>query len=633
MSIKKTIEIDVRGKKRDFQHFFRATGYANADYTYTPAVERMYDYLSSYAGHPKYMRLHNIMTLHGKGDYYKFECGSDYGNPLPPERTDVDIVVQKNPEGGFSYDWTYVDKVYDTIINHDMVPIVEMVYMPSVLRKDDWECIPVNYKEYYEVVRQFVLHWTERYGKSCVRTWYFEIINEPDGYGILNENPGYFMALYDYFEAAVHSVDSKYQAGGPAVKQWEDGKRLFELFIQHCEHGVNHVSGLYGTRLDFISVHCKAGFPTMVGPQLEYMFNPLREFAEILRKYPTFNNTPFFNDESDIVWDGNQGVWYKSWLNFRNKEYAPGFICKMVNHYCDVIQDELGLNLAIVDSDNSHLPWERYLFSGNRSQLTPLGVAPCTDLLRKGFFNAGHLLGRLGTQRFLLKSKDSEFGDKFGALATELENKKGYSIMLWNFEDGLDNNVNHRTVQLLIDGLDGDYRAFTYRIDRNYSNPHGVWEKMGKPFPLLQNEIEELRKADYLALDETNLEVSGNFNHSFEMPMHSVVLLLIVKEDEPEEIIFKKVIPEKGVLGTNQVFLAWTYSKRFDFMGYNIYRGEEKLNDTLLTSACFTDSKIELGKKFSYSIEAVYAYGNKKFKEIEVDFYKSWLISKSCGQA
>lgn len=107
MNIEKSIVIDVNGKKKSFPHFFQATGYANADYTYTPAVERMYDYLSSYNGHPKYMRLHNIMTLHGKGDYYKFEFGSDYGNPIPPMENDKDIVVTRDKDGHLVYDWTY----------------------------------------------------------------------------------------------------------------------------------------------------------------------------------------------------------------------------------------------------------------------------------------------------------------------------------------------------------------------------------------------------------------------------------------------------------------------------------------------------------------------------------------------
>ena len=81
--IEKKLNINLSGNYKPFPHFYQATGYANADYTYTPAVQRMYDYESSYAGHIRYMRLHNIMTLHGKGDYYKFSCHCDYGNPAP----------------------------------------------------------------------------------------------------------------------------------------------------------------------------------------------------------------------------------------------------------------------------------------------------------------------------------------------------------------------------------------------------------------------------------------------------------------------------------------------------------------------------------------------------------------------
>ena len=37
--IEKHINIDVNGKRKSFHHFFKATGYANADYTYTAPVE------------------------------------------------------------------------------------------------------------------------------------------------------------------------------------------------------------------------------------------------------------------------------------------------------------------------------------------------------------------------------------------------------------------------------------------------------------------------------------------------------------------------------------------------------------------------------------------------------------------
>ena len=620
MNIEKSIVIDVNGKKKSFPHFFQATGYANADYTYTPAVERMYDYLSSYNGHPKYMRLHNIMTLHGKGDYYKFEFGSDYGNPIPPMENDKDIVVTRDKDGHLVYDWTYVDKVYDIITSHEMIPIVEAVYMPSCLRKDKWICTPADYNEYMEVLKAFVIHWTERYGRDAVRTWYFEIINEPENYAIINERPEVFMALYDYFEAAIHSVDEEYRVGGPAVKQWEEGKRIFDLFLQHCESGVNYVSGTFGTRIDFISVHCKAGYPTMVGPQLAYMFDSLKEYSEILNKYPTLKDKPFFNDESDIVWDGNMGTWYKSWLNFRNTEYAPGFICKMINHYCDVLVDELGINLAVVDSDNSHLPWEKYLFSGNRSQLTPLGNAPCTDLIRKGFFNAGHLLGRLGDERFILNSEDPEFGDKYGCLATEFSNGDGYAFMLWNFEDGLDASVNERQITLKVDGIKGKYNGFSYRIDSEHSNPYHIWAEMGKPQNPTIEQIETLRANDSLALEEDGFIADSSLSKTFRMPMHSVVLVILSKDSKDRESIsIKSIESETGVNGNDQAFIVWDYSKRNDFKGYNLYRNGEKVNMNILTSSCFTDSQLDPHSVNSYEIETVYACEAEKSEIYKLD--------------
>lgn len=614
--IEKKIDIDVNGKYKSFPHFFKATGYANADYTYTTAVQRMYDYLASYNGHPVYMRLHNIMSLHGKGDYYKVALGLDYGNPISNLATGVDIVLKRDESGKIVYDWTFVDKVYDIIIEHGMKPIVEMVYIPTAIQHSDWKCLPQSYKEYYNVVQEFVKHWTSRYGTEELRSWYFEILNEPENYPIMNERPETLFALYDYFEASVHSVDEKYQVGGPAVKQWEEGKRLFDLFLQHCNNGVNFVRGNFGTRIDFISVHCKGGEPTMVGPQMDYMFNTLREYSELLHKYPKFVNTPFFNDESDIVWHGNKGTEYASWMNFRNTEYAPGFVCKMVNTYCDVVQDELGLNLTIVDSDNSHLPWETYLFSGNRSQLTPVNKAPSSDIIRKAFFNAGVLLGRLGTERLKLnKSEDPEFGVKYGCLPTRFKDANGYAFMLWNFEDGLDGSVNTRTLKLCVKGLDNDtqYKVIKYRIDVSHSNPYGKWNEMGRPYPLNKVQIKALRENDFLEAENECNEIQGNFyEQEFTMPMHSVVLVIITKENKKEVLSIKKADIEMSALGERQVFLTWEFSKRTDFIGYRVYRNGQILNNKLLTSACYVDSEVLKGEDNSYQIEAIYAFGCSK---------------------
>ena len=87
---------------------------------------------------------------------------------------------------------------------------------------------------------------------------------------------------------------------------------------------MNYKSGRFGTRIDFISVHCKAGYPKDTNPNTDVMFDWVKRYSALIKNYPEFNDVEFINDESDIVWDGNLGVWMKSWLNFRNTHYAPG---------------------------------------------------------------------------------------------------------------------------------------------------------------------------------------------------------------------------------------------------------------------------------------------------------------------
>lgn len=616
--IKNRITVDLKRETKPFKHFFGATGYANSDFTYTPAVMRMYDHLASYKNHPQYMRLHNIMTSHGQGDRFKFEFHSDYGNP-PDGQPSEDIVVSRDGSGRLSYDWTIVDRVYDIILSHEMKPIVEMCFIPTAIRNPEYPCMPLNYHEYYSVCRAFVEHWTEKYGRKEVRTWWFEVTNEPDNYEIFAKRPEYFLAMYDNFEAAVHDVDPLYRAGGPAVKQWEQGHAILDAFLNHCDNGINYVNGNIGTRVDFISVHCKAGLPGMVGPQMSYMFDTLREYISAIKQHPKFDNTPFFNDESDIVWDGNRGTAYKSWLDFRNTEYAPAFICKMVNHYSDVVEDELGMNLAVVDSDNCHLLWETHLFSGNRSQLTPLGDAPSSDLIKKGFFNAGHMLSLLGDERYTLEDSNEEFGDKFGCLATKFRDG-GYAFMLWNAEDGLASDMNERNITLQLEGIEGDWDVIVHRIDRDHSNAYSTWKKQGRPIVPSSQDANELRENDSLFVEDKSRRISSQkASFEFDMPMHSVVMVSLAKPQvEEEHLEFVQAETETNALGSKQLFLRWKYSERKDLLGYNIYRDDRKLNGKLLTASTYVDSDVTSGQRYEYWIEVIYSSSQKSMKKTEV---------------
>lgn len=613
-----TVCIDMKHSPRNFRHFFNAFGYANTDFTYTPPTKRMYDHLSSYKTDFLYMRLHNILTCHGQGDTFLMQ-GMDYGSPPRGSGKPADKVFSMDENGKLRYDWTLVDRVYDIFFEHSIRPIVETYGMPSCLQKSPelW-FIPKDFKLWGEILREFVIHLQDRYGKEEVEQWYFEVWNEPDNHQAWVDDPSSFLALYDYCEHAIHSVNPKIKVGGPAVKQGEGAMKIFRAFLDHCSKGVNYATGEFGTRLDFISVHCKGGYSEGTNPSTDIMFNGLKSFMEFIKTYPEFDGIEFFNDESDIVWNGNLGVKYNSWLNFRNTHYAAGFTCKMMHLYCSIVEDEYGMNLSIVDSDNCHIQWEKSLFSGNRSQHTPLVKYPSTDLLKKSVFNAYVLLSRLGDKRLFTDCADEGYGTKFGVLPTIKDN--ALSFMVWNFEDGIYDDINPRRINLIINNIPfkGTYRLLHYRIDADNSNSYGMWKSMGKPDKPAFEQIKEIRKREGLELYEEvkSLQMEESLSFTVDLPMHAVSLFILVPENDekPARPIIIKANAERGFSQNPQVFLKWKPSEEFDFFYYRIFRKRDDesefaiISDTpSVNTAVFIDMDVEKEHRYTYKVQTVNA--------------------------
>ncbi len=613
---------------------FLSFGYANTDFTYMKNFVRMYDYLSSYSSDlndKKYMRLHNILTCHGEGDYY-FKHGDPNDNPiglfLDKYKEKPDIVVKRNDNGQLEYDWEVVDKVYDIILEHGFKPIVETVYIPSVIRKDGIRHnIPHDYNEWRTIIREFVKHLQDRYGDGEIETWYFEIWNEPDGYPIWREDKSdisAFLALYDYMVDGVLSINKKLKVGGPAVKQLPTGMIFLPKFLEHCSKGVNYATGKWGTRLDFISIHCKAGGVEHGSPSMDlYLFDTLDKFKNIIYKYPEYKNIEILNDESDIVWCGDIGTDELSWMNFRNTHYFPGFVCKMVDAYYSRSVDRWKMNLTVVDSDNCHLQWEKSLFSGNRSQLTPLYEYPSADLIKKPAFNAYVLLSKLRNKRVIPKCSVKEkfdygFGFKYGVLPTFDE--ESMAVMIWNFEDSVEEGGRNPLKFILdIENLPfkGEYKKVHYRIDKTHSSSYNCWEQMGKPKKPSIEQIKQLRANENLEIYEPieDIFIDGKkLIVETNIPHHGVSLIMLMPKtcNKPNKPIIIKQEEEIGANGNRQIFLKWQSAKEKDFLHYKIYRKEKNkeeynlLNNSInLNTSVYVDMDVKKNIEYDYFIESI----------------------------
>ncbi len=183
--------------------------------------------------------------------YVRKECGFRYIRMHGLLSDDMGV-YKEDRDGNPQYNYMYIDVLFDYLQSIGMKPFVELGFMPSALASGNrtifwWHgnvTPPKDYGKWAELIRNLTRHWTERYGADEVKTWYFEVWNEP------NLTPGFwtgtqdeYFKLYTYAANAVKSVNPGYRVGGPgtAGAAWEPE------MIRFCKE--NNVP------LDFISTH------------------------------------------------------------------------------------------------------------------------------------------------------------------------------------------------------------------------------------------------------------------------------------------------------------------------------------------------------------------------------------------
>jgi xylan 1,4-beta-xylosidase len=136
-----------------------------------------------------------------------------------------DLGVYREVDGRPVLDFSGVDRVYDTVLELGMRPIVELSYMPRDLASDPSRTVfayqavispPRDWDRWAELIRSFTAHLLDRYGPATVRSWPFEVWNEPNLSVFWSGTPEEYWRLYEVTARAVKEVDPAIRVGGPA---------------------------------------------------------------------------------------------------------------------------------------------------------------------------------------------------------------------------------------------------------------------------------------------------------------------------------------------------------------------------------------------------------------------------------
>ena len=154
-------------------------------------------------------------------------------------------------DGQIVYDWTKLDELYDKLLARNIKPFVELGFTPEALKTSDssifyWKGNTSHPKldGWAHLIDAFARHVQQRYGVEEVRSWYFEVWNEPnlDGFWEKADREAYF-ELYDVTAHSLKAVDPALRVGGPSTA----GAAWVPEFL-------NHVAAS-GAAVDFVTTH------------------------------------------------------------------------------------------------------------------------------------------------------------------------------------------------------------------------------------------------------------------------------------------------------------------------------------------------------------------------------------------
>ena len=419
-------------------------------------------------------------------------------------------LVQRDAQGNISYNFSYVDQIYDGLLERGIKPFVELSFMPPELSSDPSKVHdfwyhpnvmpPKDYAQWDAMIHAFAQHLIARYGIDEVASWYFEVWNEPNltFWGGTPEQSTYF-TLYDHTARALKAVSTRIRVGGPSTAQ----AAWVPAFLQHV-----HTAKV---PVDFVSSHVYGDdtaqnvFKTEENiPRADMVCRAVdkvhREIAA--SPYPTL---PLIFSEYNASYANlpnvTDSIYMGPWMANTIRECAGKVDIMSYWSFSDVFEEQ-----GVV----------RTPFYGGFGLIA-------ADRIEKPAFNAFAMLHRLGDKR-LPVSSDS-------ALATRRDDGT-VVLALWNYAPPVGDSaaytkgepqsaVKHFDVN--VSHLGAAANATIYRLDDSHGNAVAAFDRMGRPDFPSREQIAQLRAAGKMAVAESVALQNGRL--TIDIPPQGLVVV------------------------------------------------------------------------------------------------------------
>ena len=411
-------------------------------------------------------------------------------------------------DGKTVYNWTKIDQLYDGLLARHIKPFVELGFTPDAIKSSNqtifyWKGNTSHPQPgpWADLVKAFVQHAQERYGKEEVRSWFFEVWNEPnlDGFWEKADQKAYF-DLFVLTSNTLKQIDPALRVGGPSTA----GAAWVPEFLDYVAAN--------GAAVDFVSTHTygvESGFldeqgkdDTKLSPSPDAIIGDVRRVREQIgaSKFPKLP------------------LYFTEW----STSYSPR----------DLVHDSY-----------ISAPYILNKLTGTRGIVQGMSYWTYTDLFEEPgppdtpFHGGFGLLNREGIRKpayfaykylHALRGKEIPVQD-----AQVLATADGASVsaLVWDYsqpEQKLSNRSFYgrlvpaapsRPVDLKLQHLQaGSYQLKVYRTGFNANDAYSAYIKMGAPKALTPAQLEQLQKLTR-DLPEITRQVKVGKNGSYTLPL------------------------------------------------------------------------------------------------------------------
>lgn len=456
--------------------------------------------------------------------------------------SDEMMIYQTSPTGAVSYNWTYVNDLIDNLLANDIKPFVELSFMPSSLRSSSqtmfwWRANvspPKDMGKWQDLVRALVKHLINRYTLQEVKSWYFEVWNEPE-----LEFLFWAGTKEDYFEfylatvLAIKEISLHIKVGGPSIthQALKDSSWL-EDFLLYCKKGE--------IPLDFVSLHIyPEQFPEMdESHHLASQFSDASALAMMPRIYygPDHTRQSMITAREKIknILGYLPELYITEWnasAHPRNLIHDTAFAAAYIIHnavQCIGLADML-CYWTFTDI-NEEIPLGISHFHGSFGLINKDGI-------KKSSYFAYYLLSKVG--KTMLDQGDHHLITK---------DDTGVQVLAYNFtyfnhlfmagDTSLLSHLDRYQVyedrpaleiKVMVEDLTGHYKITRYRLNQRYGSAYDQWLQMGAPEEMTAREINYLKNSSHPQITIDRVILKEKYETIITLPVHGVELIEITK--------------------------------------------------------------------------------------------------------